>query len=60
MWHEEIKLRTGDHRVLTKRMLIGQIVAHDRLQRDLVALFRTTFVSLLERFGYQRRVGCSA
>jgi hypothetical protein len=56
VWNKEIKLWASDHGVLAERVLVGQVVAHDRLQGDLVVLFRKTFVSLLEGLGNQRGV----
>ena len=57
MRNEEIKLWTGDHRVLAERVLVGQVVAHDALQRDPVAVLRKALVGLLQGLGNHGCVG---
>ena len=57
MRHEEVELRAGDHRVLAEGVLVGEVVAHDRLEGDLVRLFRNVLVGSLEAFRDQGGVG---
>ena len=54
--HEEIELGAGDHRVFAERMLVGEVVAHDRLEGDLVVFFGNVLVRFLKTFRDQGSV----